>query len=241
MSELSPVWCYWEGPRPPWIRLCLRTIEQHIPGVNLLTPQTWPAWRKDAFGKRLDRQRPNVKSDFIRAHQLYHYGGIWIDADAIVFRDVRPIMHRLRRWDFVAYKVGRPAPQMCSALIASRAGGDVAAAYLSLMERQLRAVGQGKLGRLSLGPRLLPRAAKIAGKPIALIPTKRVHPIHWYKKQRLWEEATDEEHAKYFRGNPEPYCCMLTHRALGAMKQLSAEQLLQTTTLASFLFRKALG
>lgn len=239
--EDTPVWCYWQGPVPGWISLCLQSLRKHIPNIHILTPDTWQTYRRDDFGKKLNRQRPNVISDFIRAHQLYHYGGIWVDADCIAFQDFRPIMNRLNKNDFLAYRVGKPAPQMCSALIASHPGGDIAAEYLRLMSDQLQAIGRGKLSTLSLGPRLLPRAAKLAGKRIACIPTRRVHPIHWNQKSQFWQDGLDSEHAKYFQRNKNPLCCMLTHRSLGPLRSLSEQDLLRSTSLIGYLFRKSLG
>ena len=237
----TPVWCYWQGPVPGWISLCLQSLRKNVPGIQILTPDTWQTFRKDDLGKAVDRQRPNVISDFIRAHQLYHYGGIWVDADCSAFRDFRPIMHRLNKFDFVAYRVGKPAPQMCSALIASHAGGDIASEYLRLMTEQLRSVKNGKLSTLSLGPRLLPKAAALAGKTIAKIPTRKVHPIHWNQKNQFWEDGTDDEHAKYFAKNQNPFCCMLTHRSLGPLRSLPESALLKSTSLVGYLFRRSLG
>lgn len=236
------VWTYWEGPKPGWIELCERTIRRHIDQVQWITPETWPYWHTEsespAVYAAIDRQLPNVKSDAIRAHQLYHYGGIWIDADAIVFRDVRPIFHRLRTYDFVAYRVGRPNPQVCSALIGSHAGGRVADSYWSIMRERLGR--RRRLPRLALGPRVLNMAARRAGKRLALIPTARVHPIHWQQKGQLTIERSDAEHAKV-RDWSGAFCCMLTHRALQHLRALPADELLDHPSYAGYLFRLALG
>jgi len=237
---MIPVWTYWQGPMPGWIEICLRTLTRHIPELHVLTPQTWPTWRRDDHGQKLDRQKPNIISDYIRGHQLYHFGGIWIDADCIAFRDVRPIFQRLQRHDFVAYRVGLPEPQLCSALIASQAGGIVATEYLRLLDQRLNNLQQGHLPRLSLGPNLLKLAKNNVGKQPALIRTERVHPIHWRHKQRLWQEATDDEHAAAIDFGCDPFCCMLTHRALGPLRNLSADELLESRSLIGYLFRRSL-
>jgi len=232
------IWTYWEGPRPPWINLCLRTIERNIPGVEVLTPESWAAMYdgRDVPRETLDRQRPNVKSDFIRAWLLHHIGGIWIDADAIVFRDVRPIWTRLDRGgDFVAYRVARPNPQLCTALIAARTESRIGEAYYGAMLAKLKLSSGRRLRTLELGPRVLIRARRDRrNAKLALIPTELVHPIHWRRRAMLLEPAGT------WTPDAEAYCCMLTHRALGPLRQWPADELIGSDTVAGECFRLAL-
>lgn len=229
--SLPRVWTYWEGPRPAWIDLCLETQLRNIPALELLTPDTWSDLYRGPLREQLALQRPNVISDYIRAWLLAEIGGIWIDADAIVYRDVRPITHRLQHNDFVAYRVGRPAPQICTALIAARQNGPIAERYLELMESRL--ARGGRLSSLALGPRILWRA-RHWGK-LALIPTPRVHPIHWKHKDRYLAPASTWSPAR------DAYCTMLTHRALGDLRTATREQILASDTVAGACFRRALG
>lgn len=229
------IWTYWEGPRPPWINLCLRTIERNIPGVEVLTPESWAAMYdgRDVPRETLDRQRPNVKSDFIRAWLLHRIGGIWIDADAIVFRDVRPIWGRLQTADFAAYRVLRPNPQLCTALMAATPNSRIGERYYRLM---VAALADGRrLATLAIGPRVLMRARRETPEAeLALAPNRLVHPIHWQRAKLLRARAGT------WRPDPEAYCCMLTHRALGPLRQWPADELIGSDTVAGECFRLAL-
>ncbi len=61
------------------------------------------------------------KVDYIRYLLLYKYGGIWVDADTIVIKNLSPIIDKLKYYDFVGFgchfsneekceKTGKPYP-----------------------------------------------------------------------------------------------------------------------------------
>jgi len=234
---MTPVWTYWEGPKPPWIRLCLRTIRRHIPAVQILGPRCF----RDLYDEidvpwaTITAQRPNVKSDFLRAYLLHSVGGIWIDADAIAFRDVRPIWHLLDAADFVSYR--RAGGMYCSALIAAEPDSPIAAEYYGQMvDRLTRA--NGRLGRQALGPTLLGKACRsLPHARVARIPPRLVHQIHrrgWGRAPQLWQPAGT------WAPPDDAYTCMLTHRALGPLRTWPARKLLRSDTVLGASFRRAL-
>lgn len=213
---------FWQGPRPDWIKLCLESLERN--GVEVLTPQTWRSLYRGhpQLLKRIARQRPNVKSDYIRAHLLYHHGATWVDADCICFRpfDLEPE-------EFIAYRAGG---EVCSALIASRAGTDTARHYLSLMEQKL--MRPRRLPRNALGPTVLARAIRLGGNRTHFLPQELIHPHpHWRSRERLWEPNNIEVH-------PDAYCFMLTHRALGPFARMRREELLGLAGTLGDAFRR---
>lgn len=178
------------------------------------------------------RQRPNVRSDVLRAWLLHRYGGIWVDADCIVWRDLRPIAAWLQTKDFVAYRVRlRGRRQLCSALIAARAESEIAAAYWQHIEQQL-APGR-KVRTFALGPGLLARVRLIGVERCHFLRTDFVHPIHW--KRRAVLTGQDE-----YTPRPGAWTFMLTHRSLGPLQNATREQLLASDTLIGRLFRRGL-
>jgi hypothetical protein len=81
------VWTYWEGPKPLYIDVCLKSIAERCEGckVIILTPDTLPELPTlNANWKRL--YGPAQRADALRAGLLYHYGGLWVDADTIMLR-----------------------------------------------------------------------------------------------------------------------------------------------------------
>lgn len=94
------IWSYWENKpgstRPEYIDLCLETFYKHNPDfkINILNEKTLydylPNIRQD-----INKLSLAHKSDYIRIVLLEKYGGIWLDADTIVMRNLTPIIDKL--------------------------------------------------------------------------------------------------------------------------------------------------
>lgn len=231
------VYTYWTGPKPPWIELCLESLEKNTPGIEVLNEQTWRRLFAGApFGfKKIVRQMPNVQSDYIRAHLLYHHGGVWVDADCVCFKDLHQVLDYLQEHSFVAYFArGSRTGQMCSALIASRPHSEIARHYLTLMEYKLHAIRR-KLGRLSLGPRVLMKASRLANERPYMIPQRLVHPYaNWLEHQKLWQGANVTIDA-------DALCFMLTRKALGPWSEFQRTRLMKMDNIVGEAFRRALA
>ena len=131
-NPLLPVITYWEGPRPAWIDLCLKTAARHVPNMEIFTAWKWRQIYDESLGpwERIGRQMPNVQSDLLRAWYLFTFGGIWMDADCIVFRDFAPLAAPLDAGkDLIAYQVG--INELCSALIGAKRQPDRTALTVS--------------------------------------------------------------------------------------------------------------
>lgn len=236
---MPDVWTYWQGPRPCWISLCLETIATNVPGATILDPASWDDLYDglDVPRHLLNRQLPNVKSDFIRAWILRHHGGVWVDADAIVFRDLSSLA---KPGLFTCYRAH--GKEYCTALLATRDQTNVGHEYYTEMVRRLRQK-KGRLHRLSLGPRVLTAAIRRCGSSeVSLVPADLVHPWpYWLRKDgaRLWQDGSD--HSMRHLDHADAYCFMLTHRALGPMRTWSRDAILDSCTLPGRLFRRALG
>ena len=118
---------YWENKpnssMPNYIKLCINTVKKHCSNsfnIKLLNEKNiykyLPNVRKD-LDEKLNIQ---PKTDVFRFNLLYKYGGIWLDTDTIVFKDLIPIIHKLRKFDFVGFgchkkmgiKNGKPNPSI---------------------------------------------------------------------------------------------------------------------------------
>lgn len=261
---MTRIWTYWKGPRPGWINLCLESLARHCPQAEVITEEAFlDLWtdRTPQLEQAFLRQAPNLQSDVVRAWQLCHLGGIWIDADAIIMSDLSAATARLSgSASFFSYRVaGRGV--ICSAFLGSLPGSKIATEYWRLVLNRLRG-SSGHLPRLALGPHLLRAAIRSHRWNNALIASWRVHPIHWrggpsafdanvYTApapddgyENLWSRilaAAGRQPAPHWHAAAEPFCNMLTHQALGPLRRLGAEQLLRHESLAGFLFRRALG
>lgn len=103
------IWMYWENKintkKPAYIELCYNTVLKHCKkdfNICYLNEKTihkyLPNLRKD-----LNHLSIPKKTDYYRLKLLYKYGGIWIDADTIIFDTLKPLISKLKYFDFVGF------------------------------------------------------------------------------------------------------------------------------------------
>jgi hypothetical protein len=244
---LTPrVWTYWEGMKSDWISLCLESLRKNVPGIEILDKESFVRMYLNSGGtydlwERLPQTQYNLHSDFIRCWCLRTFGGIWLDADCIAYKDIRPIWRLVDEGaQLVTYNRPnrRPRQFQYSAVLAAPLGSPIIETYWSIMRiRTMRLSATGKKFPFqSLGPRLLSRAARMNPKAtLSLIqPMELVHPFH-DGMTRVPEELSPDTVPK------EAYCCMLTHRALMHQRAWSRDRLLNSNACISALFRRALA
>lgn len=104
------IWMYWETApgkiKPQYIDLCYETVLHHCNqsfDIKLLNENTIKDYLPDV--RDLSHLTIPAKTDYYRIALLYKYGGIWIDADTIVMRDLKPIVDKLNTEvvDFIGF------------------------------------------------------------------------------------------------------------------------------------------
>lgn len=104
------IWMYWEskngGTKAAYLELCYKTIVkncQKSSNVHLLNEKTvynyLPNLRNDLDEKCSIPQ----KADYIRISLLKEYGGLWLDADVIVFKPLDKLFLVLEEYDFIGF------------------------------------------------------------------------------------------------------------------------------------------
>jgi hypothetical protein len=147
-SQKPIIWLYWENKpgksMPVYLNLCLDTIKFHCErdfNIILLNEKSvydyLPGLRTD-----LEHLMIAQKTDYIRAKLLYTYGGIWMDVDTVVMRNLKPIIDKLKDYDFVGFgctgmycKNGFPNPS--NQLLAARKGSILFKHVLDNLDRKL--------------------------------------------------------------------------------------------------------
>ena len=104
------IWMYWENnsgkEKPVYLDLCYKTIQKNCPNfkIRLLNEKSvkdfLPDLRSDLDSKL---EKIPMKSDYIRYNLLYRYGGIWLDSDIIVFKDLSDIVKKLKKYEYVGF------------------------------------------------------------------------------------------------------------------------------------------
>lgn len=82
------VFTFWEGPKPAYIDLCMKTWK--IPHITL-TFDTLGGYTDLPVTNNLKRFSLPMISDAVRAHVLRDQGGYWLDADTILLTDKLPV------------------------------------------------------------------------------------------------------------------------------------------------------
>ena len=103
------IWMYWQNKpnskKPIYLDLCYKTIIKNCNNfkVRLLDENSvykyLPNLRRDLDENMSIPQ----KTDYIRINLLYNYGGIWIDSDTIVVKDLFPLLKYLDRYEYIGF------------------------------------------------------------------------------------------------------------------------------------------
>lgn len=229
-----PVWTYWEGPRHTWIERCLETARLHVPNLRILTPAEFDElWDQD---RDIDLSHLHVaqRADFIRAFLLMRFGGLWIDADCIVMRDLSPLITRLRDFDVIAHRERQGL--FSNAFLAMKPDSAIARRFYETICARLRS-GQ-PLGWIALGNEPLSALLTGASEPILELKTAAVQPICWSRPDLFFRRADDGEHGR--QHDPNAWCYMLSNQNIIHYGRGQAQGALTVdNTFFSYLCRKA--
>jgi hypothetical protein len=229
-----PVWAYWEGPCPPWIEECRRTIAAHASNFRLLTPEAFEGLRDRDRDIDLSRLLPVQRADFVRAFLLARFGGLWIDSDCLVMQSLDPVLDRLGEHDFVAHR--ERSGLVSNGFIAARPGSRIAELFYRRVCRILRA--RAPLGWTTLGSQPLNAVLDGCGVPWLELPCERVQPICWSNPRAFLARGPRSQHEAAF--DPRAYCYMLSNTEIGKLPGAAAD-LLDPATFFTFLVRQSLG
>lgn len=257
------LWIYWEnkpGVRrtPPHIVLCRWIMEYTARGyeVRLVTPETLRHWLPD-FPSRLDaiRLRPRgriekylkrrqrrlraiaVRVDYIRAFLLEKYGGLWIDSDAIVLRDLGPTFDDVENSEFLATRRSSFGRTHVSVnFYGSLPGGQIIAAYC----RQLTE----RLGKSldyhynEAGAAMLTHIVDANPNACKILEEKTIQPITFEEAERKFASTSIEP--SEIIGEHTLVCMLYNGLFLNTFKNKSLSELYKGEWLLSKIYRKVL-
>jgi hypothetical protein len=142
------IWSYWETAedqrRPAYLDLCEETWHRHCgddfeivrvtpENVHEYAPDLIPQWHKIPCLAH--------KADYLRAVLVHRHGGIWLDSDIIVLRNLREMMERLEESgsDFIG--CGRPGKRPSNGIFGGKAGCDLLEQYIQSMNEFIKGRG----------------------------------------------------------------------------------------------------
>lgn len=115
LQQKPYLWVYWENingatKMPAHISLCRKTLIKHCrSSFNLIELnekniyQYLPDLKRIEKALGLDRLKIAQKVDFYRIFLLYRHGGMYIDSDMIVMKNLKEVTDRLKDYDYVGF------------------------------------------------------------------------------------------------------------------------------------------
>lgn len=110
MNKKPYLWVFWDGFEPEYIKLCYKTLVKHCSNsfniVRLNQTNIYdylPELKDKNMVGDMSKLIIQHKVDIYRIMLLYKYGGLYLDADIIVLKDLSTIMDKLKKYDFVGF------------------------------------------------------------------------------------------------------------------------------------------
>ncbi|MFL5386798.1 MAG: methyltransferase domain-containing protein [Longimicrobiaceae bacterium] len=228
-----PVWLYWEGAYPDWIRACHATIEAHVPCVRLLTRDTFAALRDRDRDIDLDRLHVAHRADFVRAFLLARFGGLWIDSDCLVVRPLDEVLERVREHEFVGHR--ERSGLISNGFMGARPGSRTAAAVYDRICRTLRA--RRPRGWTTLGSE--PLTQLVPARSWHELPCEAVQPVCWSNPAAFFALGTPAEHEAAVASGA--FCYMLSNTEITRYQPSAPHPLEHPDSFFTYLFRRSLA
>lgn len=232
------IWCYWEpqGTLPPYLQLCFRTIKRNSGVTATMVGPNDIEHLAPRFDARLAAKAPRAaqRADYLRSHLLAEHGGMWLDVDSVVLRDLH--------WAFDgAEKDGLAARRNMEGLsvtpLVARAGSPIVEEWIARQEQVLTALPFGAgLDWAALGSTSLTQA--VGSAQFFELDRARVAPIPWPKAYRYLSRF-ERPHAA---ADPEVSMLNLYNELFPQwIKSATESQILKSPIMLSRLIRVALG
>lgn len=246
---MKNIWMFWKNPPgqtdpPAYIKLCMETIHKHCNtdfDIHLVTTENVKHFLPNISPMFFKIAQINNLSNYLRYHLLYEHGGIWLDADLILFQSLKPLYEFLKEGiDLIAtasptLKYGEPE---CGFLL-SKKGGAVITKAVQVIEYALSMHPSNHIFKWgSLGPGTIRQAVK--GKRYEHLEPRLLMPIPSWEAFRFEGKESIDKYC-----SDESSGVMLFHQMFkqsnSPFLRMNRQQLLGSPTLLGQMFRKAMG
>lgn len=239
------IWQYWEtrGAKPSFVD-GLHAIARRNSGaeVLLVTPETLSSYLPDLEPEVLRIPDPTHKSDMIRTRLVLRYGGMWLDSDAVVLRDLNWLFDRLAAREFIGFNNGgalqaeRPFVRVNCFL--SRPGGHIVGEWV---RQQREKLPQTIFEWSEIGASMLNPICHSNRHLVDVQPFERICPIPW----RSVETFLTRDDALVERILDECFMVMLSNGTLRQryprLQQLTVEEIATGDDILGGIMRGAIA
>ncbi|ETZ22029.1 capsular polysaccharide synthesis protein [Pedobacter sp. V48] len=227
-----PVWLYWEGELPDWIKACQKTVFAHVNNVQLLTPESFNELRDVDLDIKISDLYVAHRADFIRAFLLKKFGGLWVDSDCVVIKPLQPLMDILNMYEFMGYR--ERSGEVTNNFMGASFNSDIASGYYNRVCQILRS-GQ-PIEWLTIGSQALTATLNEGKASWYELKVEQIQPICWSNPSAFFQRASDDEHQNML--NPSSYCYMVSANMVrGYLEENQYPNILDNDTFFSYLLR----
>jgi mannosyltransferase OCH1-like enzyme len=197
------VWTYWENKpgctKPPHVSLCQETLYSNLGDAELrqVTPDNLRSYLPEIHPNidYIERDiRPGevslaIKAGIIRVLLIEKYGGLWIDSDAIILKNLGNSLEKLKKYEFIGMRVTTSErQQVVNNFFGSIPNGKIIKDYAAKIREMLSSKTVFKwneVGSLALTP-----IVNANSETAYLYPQEMIHPLvagkqHFYMDKSI--------------------------------------------------------
>lgn len=242
------IWIYWDNypgkTKPPYIELCHDSIRAKCSEsfeIIEVTSENVRDYLPDITPRFFTLPQINNRSNFLRYNLLAEHGGIWLDSDLVIFKDLKPLMDRLidSPHDLMATsgpEWGYHEPE--SGILFAKKGGKVIAKAAGRINRQIQKNVDGHVFPWgSLGPAII-RQACLSSDYIHLEP-EYFMPI---SSHLAWRFSSAEKLEPLVTDNTYGFMLFneMFRRENSKIMTMPKEKLMKSKMLIGQIFRRAI-
>ena len=244
MTSGRTLWQYWEtrGRKPAFID-GLHEIARRNSGLRVVqvTPESLHVHLPDLPGEILKIEEIAHKADMIRTRLVARHGGMWLDSDAIVLRDLNWIFDLLEGLEFVGFNDGgklcETRPWVRVNCFAAPANSPVIVRWV---EAQAEKLHQQRFEWEEIGTCLIHPICLDRKENVKILPFEIISPVGWRdvslfgSRWRTPRAIMDHVHI-----------VMLSNKSLAErypeLQGMSVEQIIDANTYLSHFLKRALA
>ena len=193
ISEFSKpiIWLYWqnktpESVKPPYLDLCLETVKKHCNDsfeIIVLDDQMIPVVSRSIDPNFVNIEPLAMRADYIRFCLMHEFGGIWLDCDIIVSKNLSFMIEDLKTHNFVAFEHDDPNDISIGIMAANK--GNRYSQHMKAMFEGHHIYSQWRKGEHEIGradPTLTAKSflsdlRKFYPNDVKTYPARRVYPV----------------------------------------------------------------
>jgi hypothetical protein len=239
------IWQYWEtlGAKPGYID-GLHEIARRNSGVKivLVTPDSLRSYLPDLEDGVSRIANLAHKADMIRSRLVRRYGGMWLDSDAVVLRDLNFLFDHLEDREFVGFNNGcrleRRRPWVRVNCFLSRPDGAIINGWV---DRQSRKLHQTTFRWSEVGAELLNAACLENRGGARILPFENISPVAWDEVEAF--VSRDDRRAEQIL--KDCFMVMLSNAAVHkkniAIREQSVDEIAAGDSLLARILQRAVG